>query len=43
MDDIVDGDLPDDDPEVIAGMKRLRLLRELEREIRDITPPKRDS
>ena len=32
-----DDDLPDDDPDVIVGMERLRILRELESSIRDVS------
>jgi hypothetical protein len=32
----MDDELPDDDPDVIAGMERLRILREHESSIADI-------
>lgn len=34
--EIPDGELPDDDPEIIAGMERLGLLRKHEDEIPDL-------
>ena len=36
-----DVDLPDDDPNVVAGMKRLAELREVEHEVIDLNPPTR--
>jgi hypothetical protein len=34
--DFPSGDLPNDDPEVVAGMERLRQLRDLESAIPEI-------
>ena len=33
-----DGALPDDDPDLVLGMLKLRLLREQEEEIPDLLP-----
>ena len=33
-----DSDLPDDDPDVVAGMKRLAELRQLEGEVPEVRP-----
>lgn len=33
-------EISDDDPEVVAAMEQLRRLRELERDIPDVIPPK---
>jgi len=33
-----DTDLPDDDPDIIAGMERLRVLRASQDEIPDLLP-----
>ena len=33
-----DGELPDDDPDIVAGMARLRQLREHEDEILELRP-----
>ncbi|WP_156109861.1 hypothetical protein [Cryobacterium sp. MLB-32] len=32
-----DGELPDDDPDIVAGMERLRILREHEDETPDFS------
>lgn len=37
--DFPTGDLPDDDPDVVAGLERLRRLREAEADVPEIRPP----
>jgi hypothetical protein len=34
--DFAGGTLPDDDPEIIAGLERLRLLRQLDENVREL-------